>query len=98
MSPVNSETGHVNANIDKGKAPETAKNIEEHVAKYGEATMTTTAGDLNTLDEIKALRHQATRHKRLPDMAIDEEPPASFRKQGDAVTTRVTSKAESSRN
>jgi hypothetical protein len=45
-------TGYINRN--RGKLPpETAKNIEEHVAKYGEATMTTTARALNTRDQIK---------------------------------------------
>jgi hypothetical protein len=98
MSPPNYTTGHVSANIDKGKAPETAKTIEEHVAKYGESTMTTTAGALNTRDEANALRYQAMGKKRVPNMAIDGEPPASFRKQGDPITTRVTSKPESARN
>lgn len=37
-------------NLDKGKAPETAKsiNIKEHAAECGPATMTTTAGASNT--------------------------------------------------
>jgi hypothetical protein len=81
MSPPNFTTGHVNANLDKGKGPETAKNIEEHVAKYGPATMTTTAGALNTKDEIDVLRQQAIGKKRVPGMAVDEEPPASFRNE-----------------
>jgi hypothetical protein len=50
MSPPKHTTGHVDANLDKGKAPGTAKDIEEHVANYSEATMTITARALNTRD------------------------------------------------
>lgn len=98
MSSPKKTADHIDANLDKGRAPETARNIEDHVANYGQATMTTTSGALNTRHEADALRHQAIGKKKVPNMAIDEEPPASFRKQGDPVTTRVTSIAESSCN
>jgi hypothetical protein len=58
--------------------------------------MTTTARDLNNEGEIKILRKQAIGGQKVLGMAIDEELPASFRKQGDPVTMKVTSEEESS--
>lgn len=85
---------HVNADIDPQKAPGTAKNMKEHTAQHGKATLTTTAGELNTPAEAADRRKEAIDGKKVPGKTIDEEAPASFRKPGDPVTTKPTDKSE----
>jgi hypothetical protein len=65
---------HVDANIDPNKAPETAENMRQHVAQYGAASMTTTAGNLNSPGEAAYLREQAIGGHKVPGKTIDEEP------------------------
>ncbi|EEQ28949.1 uncharacterized protein MCYG_01768 [Microsporum canis CBS 113480] len=67
--------GHIKAEIDPVKAPETAENIREYTGR----------------DHLVSKRQVG----HLPggqDIAIDEEPPARFRKNGYPFTTRKTSK------
>ncbi|KIN09075.1 hypothetical protein OIDMADRAFT_23794 [Oidiodendron maius Zn] len=87
---------HIDANIDPSKAPATAQNIQDHVAKYGPDSMTTTVGQLNSPGTASGLRTDAIGDKKQPGMVIDEEPPASFRNPGDPVTTKATAKEEGS--
>ncbi|KAM5492007.1 hypothetical protein MaudMau93_001757 [Microsporum audouinii] len=83
---------HFKADIDPERAPETAENIREYVRKYGTSGLTTTAGNLNTDKERDKRRQEATGHlPKRSDVAIDEEPPARFRKPGDPFTIRETS-------
>jgi hypothetical protein len=80
------------------KHPDTAAAVREHVGEYGLGTMTTMAENTSTKSEGNKRREEATAGKaKVPGTAIDEEPPASFRKPGDPVTTKRTSIKESQR-
>ena len=85
------------ADIDPQKAPETARNIRDYVARYGPGGMTVRVGDLNDREAAGRLRAEATsgypqQHERW---VVDEEPPASFRRPGDHYTLRETPRYES---
>ncbi|KAM5471335.1 hypothetical protein MauCBS54593_003675 [Microsporum audouinii] len=89
-------TKHIKAEIDPEKAPQTAENIREYVRNHGAAGLTATYGELNSNPERDARRKEAIGHlPKRPKMAIDEEPPARFRKLGDPFTTRETTREES---
>ena len=54
-----------------------------------------TVRDLNTKEQMEALREAATGHKRQAGMAIAEVPPALFRKSSDPVSTMAVPLHES---
>ena len=58
-APVPAGGKKVSADIDPKKAPETAKNIIQHVQAHGADSMRTTAGQFNDKDTKDALRKAA---------------------------------------
>jgi hypothetical protein len=90
-------TNNIRAEIDPQIVPKTAQNIRDFVTRHGAEKLTVRIRDLNDHRTAQVRREEAIADKRVPGMEVDEEPPASFRKPGDPVTTAVVTVDEGRR-
>ena len=85
----------VHANVSPKTNKGTTANIKAHVKAHGSKGLTVPLSKLNSPKVADARRKDAIGHKKVPGKSIDEQPPASFRKKKDPVTTRPTSHSDS---